>query len=171
MTAYISATADGRSLPPQFVAHRPGRLGAQFVADHDALDGIGHDSAEGASAHSYGYDTVARRHALDATVKLVGAGRALKARSAQAQRTSRHRERSHCQDETAREIGGSIAGTSLGTGGGAAGTVRPVASRRGIDQPERCARVGAGCCWHVPIIARGCDTKGRVPQRVRRRQQ
>ena len=104
-TAHISATADDRGFPPQFVAHRPGSISTQFVADHDALDGIGHDGAEGASAHSHCYDTVARRHALDGTVKLVGAGRALKARSAQAERACRHGERSHGQHEAARRIG------------------------------------------------------------------
>lgn len=104
-TAHISATADDRGFPPQFVAHRPGSISTQFVADHDALNGIGHDGAEGASAHSHCYDTVARRHALDGTVKLVGARRALKARSTQAQRTSCQGQCSHGQHEAAGRIG------------------------------------------------------------------
>ena len=120
--AYISATADGCGFSPQFVAHRPGSINTQFVTDHDALDGIGKHSAERAAAYAHGHHTVAGRHALDGSIKLVGAGRALKARSVQAQRTSRHRERSHRQDETAREIGGR--GTALAAHRGVPDAVR-----------------------------------------------
>ncbi len=55
---------------PQFVAYGPGRSSAQLVADHDALDGVGHDSAERTPAHAHRYHAVARRCTADSTIKL-----------------------------------------------------------------------------------------------------
>ena len=105
MTAHIGAAADQTGLSPQFIAHRTGSIGAQFVADHDALNCVGHDGTERTTLHTHCHDTVARRHALDGTVEPIDAGRALKARRTQAERTSRQPQRSHGQHETAGLIG------------------------------------------------------------------
>lgn len=49
---------DQLGFPPQFVAHGPSGASAQIVADDYAFNGIGHNSAERASAHAHCHDAV-----------------------------------------------------------------------------------------------------------------
>ena len=72
-------------LAPQLVSHRGRCRGSQPVAHHDAFDGVGHNSCEGATAHTHRDHAIAVNAALDGAIELIRSWRALEAGHVEAQ--------------------------------------------------------------------------------------
>ena len=98
---------------PQLVSGCARRFGAQLVADHDPLDGVGDNRTKWTAAHTHSDHAIVGRPALDRAVKLVGTRRALEARDVQVQVAGGSSERSHGQDEAARRIEAGAPGAPL----------------------------------------------------------